>query len=485
MHASFNMKQNAMSIRKQSVPFFLALVVLWGLVAIDVLPASAETPPETVPEGNIYLPIVNNSCPLRRDMRTPTVFGVQMYTDTGRTGNYFHDMMATGTSWVRVEAPWSLTEPTNTSPDQFRWDYLDRALAASAYGGINIIGTINHNPAWAANRSTGPINSEHLADFGEFVTAVVERYDGDGFQDDPCGRVVRHWEFYNEPDGNEGRWGNDGDKYAQMLSVAYPAVQQASAEAKVLFGGIAYDWFEDQNGPFVRSFFTDVLDAGGGAYFDIMNYHVYPAFAPNWTNKGPGLVEKTEAIREVLADYGLDKPLMITESGAHSNNDPGSPATPQTQASYVVELFTQSLAADVDVMIWFMLYDPPEWYPHRNGLVTTDTPPVRKPAFFTFQQSVDQLGRASFDRELTDAEMGDPDMLAYRFIQPDGDALYVAWISPVMSERTAPLKVNGAEAVVHDIFTNRVTVRDGDDGQTDGKITVTVSKEPLLIEIKS
>ena len=33
---------------------------------------------------------------------------------------------------------------------------------------------------------------------------------------------------------------------------------------------------------YVRSFLPDVLAAGGGAYFDVLNFHVYPAFAPNW-----------------------------------------------------------------------------------------------------------------------------------------------------------------------------------------------------------
>ena len=49
----------------------------------------------------------------------------------------------------------------------------------------------------------------------------------------------------------------------------------------------------------MKAFITDVLDHGGGDYFDVMCFHVYPFFAPRWTgaadgNKGPGLIEKTD-----------------------------------------------------------------------------------------------------------------------------------------------------------------------------------------------
>ncbi len=471
--------------RKRLGMLFVALLILWGLVANDVLPVSASTPPDDTPVDQIFLPIVAGPCAEALDLRTPSVFGLQMYGDTSRQREYFPDMMASNASWVRIEVSWRGVEPVNVTPDQFDWTKVDSVLTASAQGGINMIGTINYNPAWAAESAFGPIAPEHLADFGQFITALVERYDGDGIDDDPCGRVVRHWEFFNEPDGNNVRWGNDGDRYADMLAAAYPAAKLADPDVQVLFGGIAYDWFEDDGGHFVRSFLTDVLDAGGGAYFDVMNFHVYPAFAPRWTNIGPGLAEKSAEIRAVLAGYGLNKPMMITESGAHSNDDPGSPSTPEIQASYVVELFTQAKAADIDTMIWFMLYDPAEWYPHKNGLVTNGTPPVRKLAFSTYQQSVEKLAHTNFDRELTGDELGDPDMLAYRFIKPEnGAALYSAWMNPVNTDETAVLTLSGTQAVVYDIWTSNYTVHDGDDGQVDGQVTVTVGKTPLLIEIE-
>jgi hypothetical protein len=468
--------------------WFIITVILLFVVTVTFIgarPVAATPVPQGTVPGNVYLPIVSTGpCTVEAQPRSKNVFGVQMYGNTSVDSRYFQEMIDSQTSWVRDEVVWSSVEPQNVSPSEYRWGTVDKALSAAIEGGINMIGTINYNPAWAAASAIGPINPENLDDFAEFLTALVERYDGDGVDDDPCGRVVKYWEFYNEPDGHADRWGYDGDKYAQMLSVAYPAMKAADPEAQIVFGGIAYDWFDDQGGPFVRRFLTDVLNAGGGAYFDVMNFHVYPAFAPNWTTTGPGLYEKAKAIRQVLAGYGLDKPMMITESGAHSNNDPNAPSTPQIQASYVIELFTQAKAVNIDAMIWFALYDPPEWYPQKNGLVTAETPPQRKLAFSTFQLAVDKIADASFDRVLSAGEMGDNDMQAYRVTQSGSNApLYVAWMAPVTTDRTATLSVPGQQATVYDIYSNARTVRDSDDGSSDGRISVQIGREPILIEV--
>ena len=468
---------------------FVVMLTLWALAAGDALSsataiAAGTTPPGgTVPDRDIYLPIVNIACPGTRARRVPTLFGVQMYGDTSNTSKYFQDMVESNTSWIRVEVSWRAVEPVNVTPDQFNWDSVDKAFAASVQGGVNIIGTINYNPAWAANHAQSPIAPEHLNDFGQFVAALVERYDGDGVNDDPCGRVVNHWEFYNEPDGRS-RWGYVGDQYANMLATIYPVVKEANPEAKVLLGGLAYDWFEEQGGPFVYNFLPDVLAAGGGDYFDVMAFHAFPAFAGFWAEKGPGLAEKSAAIRAVLADYGLEKPLMITESGAHSNDVATSPSTPEMQASLLVELYTQAKAADVDVVIWFMLYDPPPQYLYMHGLVTNDESIKRKLAYYTYQQSVEQLADAIFDRKLEGDELGDPDLFAYRFIKPDdGGALYVVWMNPVNTDRTAQFTLSGTRATVYDISTNRYAIHERDDGNQDGRLSFTVGGQPLLIEV--
>ena len=142
--------------------------------------------------------------------------------------------------------------------------------------------------------------------------------------------------------------------------------------------------------PTFAEFLDGVLQNGGGAYFDIMSFHSYPPFAPNWATQGPGLYEKTLAIRQKLQEYGLQKPIFITEAGEYSDssNPHPYPLTEERQARAVVQLYAQAAAADVRTLIWFMLYDPPAWYPDKNGLVTAEESPRKKLAFDAYTVAV-------------------------------------------------------------------------------------------------
>ncbi len=493
MHPNPFPKLNAKDLRARCVQI-LGIVAVFAIASASsgALTPSAQgtVPPPSDAGGDSFLPIVfNGPCTVAAPRTEATVFGVQMYGNTSARVPYFGPLMALNATWVRAEIDWNRIEPTNRSADRFEWTASDRVLAAAIEGGSNMIATIGRNPEWASPHEQGPIDADHLDDFGEFLAALVERYDGDGVDDDPCGRVVKHWELYNEPDGGskpgDVRWGNFGSEYAEMLAVVYPAIKAADPEAKVLLGGIAYDWFDDQTeqpGPFVRSFVPDVLAAGGGDYFDVMNFHVYPAFAPNWVaepSDGPGLLEKSEALRGLLAQYGLNKPMMITEAGSHSNADGTTQRTSEDQASYVVALYTQSLAANVEAMIWFMLYDPPEWYQNKNGLMTAEDPPGLKLAYHTYQRTAERLAQLRFERVLSADELGNERMLGYRFANDaTGQTVYVVWMAPLYDEQGATLRLPGASAQVLDIFGNVTTVNDG--GR--GTLQVEVTNRPLIIE---
>src|SRR4029079_2957364 len=125
----------------------------------------------------------------------------------------------------------------------------------------------------------------------------------------------------------------------------------------------------------------DVLKAGGGAHFDVMNYHFYPLFATNWTTKNTaGFLEKATAIRAKLQSFGLTKPLVITEMGWHNNPTQTPPSSDETQVRYVTTLFVQTMAAHIDYSIWWTLSDAGEPY-LDTGLVTSVSPSVRKAAF--------------------------------------------------------------------------------------------------------
>ncbi len=81
-------------------------------------------------------------------------------------------------------------------------------------------------------------------DYRRFVTALVERYDGDGVKDLPDLRYpIKYWEFSPTPEIQDRSKGElyftgDGVDYANFLTLTYNIIKAADPEAKVLHGSI-------------------------------------------------------------------------------------------------------------------------------------------------------------------------------------------------------------------------------------------------------
>jgi hypothetical protein len=449
-----------------------------------VAPNTAVTSSPDQSDLTLYLPIIFNNYDSTLGI---SPFGVQVYS-----AGFLGALQASRSSWARVPIGWRSVEPILTKPPTYNWSGADNLIGnLLSTPGLNLIVTINDAPEWALvnpGAPDGPIKPEYLANFAAFLHAAVERYDGDGVSDAPGSPIVRHWELYNEPDWGstsyKPRWGNYGAEYAQMLSVVYPAMKSANPATQVAMGGIAHDWFIENGGPFVRSFLDDVLAAGGGNYFDLMNFHYYPAFRAVYATQGPGLIEKTAYIRNKLAQHGIhNRPMIITEAGWHSNNDPGHPSSHAIQARYIVQLFTHAIAADTDFMIWWMLHDAGGGYPYDTGLVTRFG--AEKPAMAVYQRAVDKLSTAHYVRRLPHNETNNNSMEVYQFNdRVYRRHLYVAWLNPVDGSNSAILRLPAAQARVTNSRTgSSYLLQDGSDGVGDGFVTIGVGADPLYIEV--
>jgi len=321
--------------------------------------------------------------------------------------------------WTRQAISWGNIEPTNVSPAQYDWSAYDNTLLTLAQAGVRSIVTVGGNPSWAAATQCGPISSTHLADYAEFVGALVSRYGQPPYN-------VKYWEFYNEPDNTDpvnygwlgGCWGGHGAEYATMLKTVYPVIKAADPNAQVAMGGLAYDNFTDwpvNPGPFERDFLDSVIDpARGNAadYFDVMNFHFYVNFAQIWETERPGekgIVAKTNYLRAKLAEYGVSKPFICTETGMWS--DPANGGSDELQGRYVAQAFARGMAADLDVIIWFTLTDyQTEWL---YGLLKADL--SRKPAYSAYQTLTSELPNVRFRRRLTVLDTGNENIEGYEF----------------------------------------------------------------------
>jgi hypothetical protein len=464
--------------------------------------AAPEQPQAIAPSS--YIPLLrNNVCRGTRASSNP--IGVQIYGNTGYNELHFQLLQNTESPWIRNSVFWPAVEPGNVAPSAYNWTHSDAVLRAAKDNCANVIATIDNTPEWATTGDDrSPIQSALLPEYVQFVSAIVERYDGDGINDAPGGIVVNYWEFYNEPDfgttSDGGGWGEHGDQYAAMLKAVYPAVKAANPNAKVVFGGIALNFFTTKyNGLFVEKFLDDVLDAGGGDAFDIMNLHHYPFpnNRENWTeSKSSGLMEKINAVKENLANRGFTgdraKPLMVTEVGWHSDNNDLYPSSDDFQGRHIVQMLTQSVAGGAMAAIWWTFYDA-VGYPYQTGLI--EPPNTAKASYVVYRDAVKRLGQAEFVRVVMPATV-DNDLEIYEFREGGTDkTMYIAWLNPIApfnaeaaqtfdDSITQNWQAPGNKATIYSKEGNLLqVVNDGDDGSNDGQITVTIGKSPIYIVI--
>ena len=461
-----------------------------GQLAMAEAPLDASQPVSPLQEqvgdddSLIYLPLMFRDG--RPEIVLPShssVMGLQISELRFRQPEMIDGIRDAGASYWRSFLFWDEVEPTRTTPPTYDWSHYDELFGHAHSLGLNIIAEIQGNPSWAAEFPGGPPNDfDNLA---QFMAAAVERYDGDGIDDAPGNIRIRHWELYNEPDNADaslavegrgwGYWGQNGAAYAQMLKRVYPVIKMVSPEAKVVFGGIAHEHVEGEDWPFNIDFFEDVLLAGGGPYFDVMNFHYYPLFAPNWAQYGEGVIGKTEAIRRKLALYGQEKSFMVTEAGMWSDAAPPyPPATDIDQIRYIPKLYARALAADIDTIIWFQYDDVFGVDDPARGLVDGDLASKPSRAAYTLTSEVIAGAR----REGQARDLGAKGEV-YWFEQAYG-RLAIAWTE---DGSNATLKIRAASVERIHILGNRSVIHDASDGTADGITTVPYGVDPVFVRV--
>ncbi len=188
--------------------------------------------------------------------------------------------------------------------------------------------------------------------YANFVTKLVERYDGDSIDDMPGLTVpIKHWELMNEPEFQVDPiyfQGTAAD-YVDTLKVTYQAVKQADPEASIVQGGMA-GMFE-----LCTTFWQGVLDAGGAAYLDIMNMH----------SIGHGEHLNIPAFKAFLAKNGLqDKPIWVTEVQFQQAPETKS-YTNEDFARVLARSYIFALANGVDKLFYVNLKMPSG---HNSGI---------------------------------------------------------------------------------------------------------------------
>lgn len=367
----------------------------------------------------LFLPVIKHNAP-----SPPSVFGVQFYSF-----NYPLVINMAGdakVSWARVLAfDWSKIEPSPPTFGVHSYDWSsvsEESLINLAKNDMYTIAIVYKAPTWAQKYPgvyCGPIAETKLPDFAAFIYAVVSRYSRAPYD-------IHYWELGNEPDidaqgydpnSDFGCWGDKnnpyygGEYYALMLKYAYPAIKSADPQSMVLNGGLLLDCDpidDDCADPRPSYFFEGILRAGGGNYFDIVSYHGYSFYSQGgesnnkWDMRGGADIGKAKFLRQVMAQYGYDKPLMNTEASLlcpewNIDCNPPGDAFFDAQADYVVKTYVRTWVYDLLGSIWYPFHGPGWRYSDLIG----DSIVEPKPAYYAYLTTANILNGVDYHTKLT------------------------------------------------------------------------------------
>ena len=398
--------------------FILGVGLILGLLGSDSLLVRASGPasPES-PSDALVVPA--------------SIFGVELSHIT--PGNGLVEMADAGAYWVRPRGVyWSEVQPVEgQAPDWSVLSGLEQELQNAADQGMQVILVVRSTPDWAQQIpgvACGPIASDKLASFGDFMFQLVNRYKDQ----------VTYWELWNEPDVDPnlvlpnspyGCWGDESDQYygggyyAEMLKAVYPRIKQADTNAQVLVGGLVLDCDPVNVCPQQASgkFLDGILQNDGGSYFDGVSFHAYDYYLgelgkyfndkwqASWDTTGPVGAVKANYLKSTLSNAGIpEKYLINTEASVFC--DVGCDSVFEaTKAFYLAESFGGAFSSGLLGNVWFAALSG---YRNTDLLDSTLTP---KPAYFAYKFGQSKLYNAAYVEVIDEF----PGVMGYEFRRSD------------------------------------------------------------------
>ena len=170
----------------------------------------------------------------------------------------------TGIKWIKLpDLSWKRLEPKPPvgGRHNYQWPLLDKIVKAYQAAGFRFIVLLRAKSTWASRslrdasmdaKGTGggivttPPKPEYWDDYADWVSAVVERYDGDGIADMPGLRFpILDYEIESEAQ-HSGTWQASIDDYLKLLATAYDAAKKANPKTRIIMTGINLgDTFDD------------------------------------------------------------------------------------------------------------------------------------------------------------------------------------------------------------------------------------------------
>jgi hypothetical protein len=192
------------------------------------------------------------------------------------------------------------------------WDKYDEIVDLANQYGLEVLARLDTSPAWARPGNPWPATPPaDLADYGDYVAAVVERYAG----------RVRYFQLWNEPN-LASEWGEqpvDPAAVAALLAEGYRRAKAANPEAVIVAPALAPTIEESPWAQSELRFLEALYAAGWRDSFDVLAVQAYGLRdGPDDRRLDPERVNFSRPllVRELMVRHGdAHKPVWAAELG--------------------------------------------------------------------------------------------------------------------------------------------------------------------------
>lgn len=245
-------------------------------------------------------------------------------------------------SFRTFRAGWGKVEPTEGS---YNFSAMDFSMSLLESKGYDVLCVLSGIPSWIT--SIEDLDANHLAKLGNYVEAVVSRYRG----------RITYYELWNEP---EQEFIGKASLLVKFSKVMAGKIKLTDPNAVIISPAINITSGETQK-DLLRQFFS----LGGDAICDVIGYHSYVApLAPEL------IMDRAVSVREIMASYGITKPLWNTETGWNIEN-PDTINLSQCGTTFaggpITDIQAQGYIARTYLMAWISGVERFYWYAFAHG----------------------------------------------------------------------------------------------------------------------
>jgi hypothetical protein len=369
-----------------------------------------------------------------------------------------------GARWTRWVVEWSEVQrfgegSFNSDDDRNTYNIDSEALRQDLRYGYQVMAVLKSTPGWAQEDPSKAVRSVPrgldlpIDDPGNvwatFVRWMASRYRG----------RIDTFAIWNEveipdagPNAVYNTWAGTLEQYYRLLKVAWQTAHAVNPNARIVLSPYSYHRDKTWLARLLRVASQDPEGLANGFFFDVVGLNLYRNPHDLYDRKKGGVPWAAEAadrtgVDDLLAQYGVQKPVWVTEVNSMPYDDSGVPdwdpakrndgfrISQEEQANFVLQSYALGIAAGYETIFWQAMQDdrPPVpdelWGLVRYREDPSDASPERiRPAYTAYQVAARYFSNA--DRvELMPLERADP--AVYRRYAPR----YQWWIHQVAFQR--------------------------------------------------